>query len=189
MRGEPGRFSKTVSSFIHHWSHCLVCFFFLQSRHMMRIHYAQAWLAFGSDDEKIVAGPMRKLVDVDFGPPPLPRRSGGDHPGGKRDATILHDQVVASDLQPTLFRLTVERIISRIKCFLRKITASHLNLLQLYFLLVKLLCLDDWMDGSSFLVCWLLGALEAGTSPENGNGRAVLHRLQSETRRSVYPLP
>ncbi|RLN39016.1 hypothetical protein C2845_PM01G15430 [Panicum miliaceum] len=24
----------------------------------------------GSDDEKIVAGPMRKLVDVDFGPPP-----------------------------------------------------------------------------------------------------------------------
>ena len=73
--------------------------------------------------------PLRKLVDVDFGPPPLPRRSGGDHPGEKRDATILHDQVVASDLQPTLFRLTVERIISRIKCFLRKITASHLNLL------------------------------------------------------------
>ena len=30
------------------------------------------------------------------------------HPRGKRDATILHDQVVASDLQPTQFRLIVE---------------------------------------------------------------------------------
>jgi len=31
LRGEPGRFSKTVSSFIHHWSHCLVCSFFYRA--------------------------------------------------------------------------------------------------------------------------------------------------------------
>jgi len=128
MRGEPGApklFSSLSITCLTVW---YALFFFTEPAYdedSLCIGLARL----GSDDEKIVAGPMRKLVDVDFGPPPLPRRSGGDHPGGKRDATILHDQVVASDLQPTLFRLTVERIISRIKCFLRKITASHLNLL------------------------------------------------------------
>jgi len=81
---------------------------------MMRIRYDRRWT-------------YEETHPCRFWPTPsLPRHSGGDHPRG---TTILHDQVVASDLQPPLFRLIVETNISRIKHFLRKITAFHLNLL------------------------------------------------------------
>jgi diphthine methyl ester synthase len=72
MRGEPGRFSKTVFLFIDHWSYCLVCslFFFFTEPAYDEDSLCIGLARLGSDDEKIVAGPMRKLVDVDFGAPP-----------------------------------------------------------------------------------------------------------------------